>query len=102
MLYLKDIACTPYVTPMTVPSHPIELELGENGILVLPETIRHQLKLQSGDRLILTVDSNGTLHLASVQAQIEKLQGIFKDIAPGVSLADELIRDRRRETQMET
>jgi AbrB family looped-hinge helix DNA binding protein len=89
---------------MTIPLQsiqPIELELGENGTLVLPETIRHQLKLQSGDRLILTVDPNGTLHLTTVQTQVQKLQGIFKDIAPGVSLADELIRDRRREAQTE-
>ncbi|MCU0551125.1 MAG: AbrB/MazE/SpoVT family DNA-binding domain-containing protein [Leptolyngbya sp. Prado105] len=89
---------------MTIPPQPIqpvELELGENGTLVLPEAIRHQLNLQSGDRLILTVDPNGTLHLTNVQTQIQKLQGIFKDIAPGVSLADELIRDRQREAQTE-
>jgi hypothetical protein len=30
--------------------------------------------------------------------QIQKLQGIFKDIAHGVSLADELILDRRQES----
>jgi hypothetical protein len=30
--------------------------------------------------------------------QIQKLQGIFKDIAPDVSLAEELIADRRQES----
>jgi hypothetical protein len=30
--------------------------------------------------------------------QIQSLQGIFKDIAPDVSLADELIADRRQES----
>jgi hypothetical protein len=34
--------------------------------------------------------------------QIQKLQGIFKDIAPGVSLADELILDRRQESLQDT
>jgi hypothetical protein len=30
--------------------------------------------------------------------QIQSLQGIFKDIAPDMSLADELITDRRQES----
>lgn len=28
------------------------------------------------------------------------LQGIYKDIAPGISLADELIQERHRESQL--
>ena len=78
---------------------PIELELGEHGILALPESIRSQLSLKPGDRLILTVDSDGVIRLTSLRTQIQNLQGAFKDIAPGVSLADELIRDRRREVK---
>ncbi|NJO39225.1 MAG: AbrB/MazE/SpoVT family DNA-binding domain-containing protein [Cyanobacteria bacterium CRU_2_1] len=80
---------------------PHSIELGDQGQVVLPESIRHQLNLQSGDRLILTVESDGSLRLTSLRSQIQKLQGMFKDIAPGVSLADELIGDRRREAQQE-
>lgn len=88
------------LTPGTPPVQTVELELGKDGTLMLPESIRHQLSLQPGDRLTLTVDQDGTLHLTRLQTQIQKLQGIFRDITPaGVSLADELIRDRRREAQ---
>lgn len=34
-------------------------------------------------------------------AQIQRAQGIFKDIAPNVSLAEELIQERRAEAQRE-
>jgi hypothetical protein len=35
----------------------------------------------------------------SLTAQIRRAQGIFKDIAPNVSLAEELIQERRAEAQ---
>jgi AbrB family looped-hinge helix DNA binding protein len=77
------------------------IELHEDGKITLPESVRQALNWQPGDRLMLTLDTDGNLRLARLQAQIQKLQGIFKDIAPGVSLADELIFDRRQEAQRE-
>ncbi len=84
-------------TPQQPEQHTIELE--EHGNLVLPESIRHHLNLQPGEKLILTLESDGSLRLTSLRHQIQKLQGIYKDVAPGISLADELIQERRRETQ---
>jgi AbrB family looped-hinge helix DNA binding protein len=77
------------------------IELHANGQITLPASICQTLNWQPGDRLMLTLDTDGNLRLARPQAQIHKLQGIFKDIAPGVSLADELIFDRRQEAQHE-
>ena len=73
------------------------IEIGENGSLLLPESIRHHLNLQPGDKLILMLESDGSLRLSSLRNQIQMLQGKYKDIAPGVSLADELIQERRRD-----
>jgi hypothetical protein len=42
-----------------------------------------------------------SLRLVSLTDQIRRVQGIFKDIAPGVSLAEELIQERRAEAQRE-
>lgn len=78
------------------------LELNEDGALVLPDAIRHQLSLQPGDRFILTLNPDGTLHLTSLRSQLHSLRGIFKDIAADTNLSDELIRDRRQEAQQET
>jgi AbrB family looped-hinge helix DNA binding protein len=77
------------------------IELHTNGQITLPVSICQTLNWQPGDRLMLTLDTEGNLHLARLQAQIQTLQGIFKDIAPGVSLADELIAERRQESQRE-
>ena len=77
------------------------LELSEDGALVLPDAIRHQLSLQTGDRFILTLNPDGTLHLTNLRSQLRSLRGIFKDIAADTNLSDELIRDRRQEAQQE-
>ena len=77
------------------------LELSEDGALGLPDAIRHQLSLQTGDRFILTLNPDGTLHLTNLRSQLRSLRGIFKDIAADTNLSDELIRDRRQEAQQE-
>ena len=77
------------------------LYLGARGRIVLPASVRSQLGLKDGDCLVLTVEADGSLRLVSLSKQVRKLQGIFKDIAPGVSLADELIQERREESRRE-
>ncbi|NER33225.1 MAG: hypothetical protein F6J93_03985 [Oscillatoria sp. SIO1A7] len=48
-------------------------------------------------------NSQFSMRLVSLRRQqVEKVQGIFKDIAPGVSLAEELIRERREEARRES
>lgn len=77
------------------------LNLGARGRLVIPAPLRERLGLKEGDRLVLTVQADGSLRLISLREQVSKLQGLFKDIAPGVSLADELIAERREEARRE-
>jgi bifunctional DNA-binding transcriptional regulator/antitoxin component of YhaV-PrlF toxin-antitoxin module len=79
--------------------HTIELQV--DGQINLPNSICQTLNWNPGDRLVLTLETDGNLRLNRLQAQIQKLQGIFKDLAPGVSLADELISDRRQAAKQE-
>lgn len=71
------------------------LHLGARGRIVLPASVRKRLGLKGGDRLILTVESDSTLRLIGLRAQVEKHRGLLKHLAPGRSLVDELIQERR-------
>ncbi len=71
----------------------IELE----GRLTLPQEIQQILNLESGDRLILTLEDSGKLQLVSLKQQVKKLRGFLKDKSPDRNLVDELIQECRQE-----
>ena len=75
--------------------------LGERGRLVLPAALRRRLDLKPGDRLIVTLDEEGGFRVVSARELAERLHGIYRDIAPGRSLVDELIAERREEARRE-
>ncbi len=77
------------------------LQLGARGRLVLPAAIRRRLRLEEGDRLVLIEDRDGSLRLTSLRHQVESTQGLLKHLAPGRSLVEELIRERRAEAASE-
>lgn len=68
---------------------------------MLPAALRERLGLKSGDRLILTVDSEGGFRVISTHEVIRRALGMFQHIAPGRSLVDELIAERREEARRE-
>ena len=75
--------------------------LGERGRLVLPAKLRQCLDLQPGDRLIVKLDDEGGFRVVSARALARRLWGIYRDVAPGRSLVDELIAERREEARRE-
>jgi len=85
----------------SLPPEQYTIRAGERGRLVLPASLRKRIGLQEGDRLVVRVEPDNSLRLVSLTDQIRRVQGIFKDIAPGVSLAEELIQERRAEAQRE-
>ncbi len=85
----------------SLPPEQYTIRAGERGRLVLPASLRKRIGLQEGDHLVVRVEPDNSLRLVSLTDQIRRLQGIFKDIAPGVSLAEELIQERRAEAQRE-
>ncbi|MBI2321357.1 MAG: AbrB/MazE/SpoVT family DNA-binding domain-containing protein [Chloroflexi bacterium] len=75
--------------------------LGERGRLVLPAPLRRRLDLRPGDRLILVIEPEGGLRIVSAREQARRLRGLYRHLAPGRSLADELIAERRAEARRE-
>lgn len=75
--------------------------LGDRGRLVLPSKLRQRLDLHPGDRLVMIVDEEGEFRVVSVREVARRARGMFRDLAPGRSLVDELIAERREEARRE-
>lgn len=89
------------VNKTTEPLEQYTIRAGERGRLVLPVALRKRIGLQEGDQLVVTIEGDNSLRLVSLSQQIKKAQGLFKDIASGISLADELIEERRLEANQQ-
>ena len=83
------------------PSAAYAVTMADRGRLVLPAAVRERLQIKEGDRLTLRVDPDGTIRLQTGAAFARSLRGMFKHLAPGRSLSDELIAERRREAAKE-
>jgi AbrB family looped-hinge helix DNA binding protein len=79
------------------PGDQYTLYLGDRGRLSLPAALRRRLALKEGDRLLVTVEPDGTMRLASLNEQVRRGKGLFGHLASNRSLADELIADRRED-----
>lgn len=75
--------------------------LDKRGRLTLPAALRKRLTLKPGDRLVLIFDGEGGFRVVSARELAERLHGMYRDLAPGRSLADELIAERREEARRE-
>ena len=71
------------------------------GRLQIPADVRKELGLADGDNVRLEV-VNGELRVRSFKAALERVRAMVREHVPaGVSLADELIADRRAEAARE-
>lgn len=69
--------------------------LNENGRLVIPASFRKALGINPGDEIVLRLEED-ELRLTTLKLRIARAQrNARKYIPPGVSLADELIAERR-------
>lgn len=75
--------------------------LDERGRLTLPSKLRQRLDAHPGDRLVITVDDEGGFRVVSAREVARRTFGLYRDLAPGRSLADELIAERREEARRE-
>ncbi len=89
-----------YTAAMNRPQRRV-IALDERGRLVLPARLRQRLAFQPGERLVVTVDADGGLRVVSAREQARRLCGLYRDLAPGRSLADELLAERREEARRE-
>ncbi|AFY73507.1 looped-hinge helix DNA binding domain, AbrB family [Synechococcus sp. PCC 7502] len=74
----------------------IMLRLGEQGRMVIPVELRKELGLEVGTELVATIEGD-RLILETRKAVLSKLKNLFAVVPSDISLADELIADRRAE-----
>ena len=80
----------------------IKLKIGPGGRVVIPAAFRASMDVEEGDTIIATIDRDGIMKLASASAAMRQAQRIVCEAVPaGVSLAESLIEDRRREAARE-
>lgn len=85
---------------MSAPSLPVRLD--HQGRLVIPVGLRRELGLEEGTEL--TIRSDGRRLVIQPRSEVlERLRGRFAAVPDDLSLADELLADRRGEssTQIE-
>jgi AbrB family looped-hinge helix DNA binding protein len=76
-------------------------KLSENGRIVIPAAMREALGFKPGETLVMDVHE-GTLRIETYWSRVKRIQAQIAEWIPeGVSLADELIAERRREAQKE-
>lgn len=76
--------------------------VGSQGEVLLPDKVRQELGLRSGETLLVSVEDD-EIRLTTVSAAIRKVQAAVRQYVPdSVSLVDELLDDRRREIESES
>lgn len=77
------------------------VRIAPGGRVVVPAEFRKALGLAVGDDVVIEL-KDGELHLHSLDAAIRRVQELVRRYVPeGVSLAHELIRERREEAARE-
>ena len=77
-----------------------EVQLGPQGRVVIPANQRKALDLKPGDRLVVRQDGDSIV-IERRETLVRRLQARFAHVPREVSLADELIAERRAEASRE-
>jgi bifunctional DNA-binding transcriptional regulator/antitoxin component of YhaV-PrlF toxin-antitoxin module len=81
-------------------SKSVEVNLGHQGMVVIPENLRQVLGFEEGDRLVAR-EEEGRLVLEKQETIKQKLKARFAHVPPHRSLVDELISERREAAKKE-
>lgn len=73
-----------------------ELRMGDRGRVVLPAALREELGLRQGDVLSVTLEG-GQLVASTPRAALERVRARVR----GTGVVEELLEDRRRQTEAE-
>ncbi|MCG8358672.1 MAG: AbrB/MazE/SpoVT family DNA-binding domain-containing protein [Kiloniellales bacterium] len=90
------------VQPATAIPEQVVTRLAPGGRVVIPAQYRKALHLDEGDRVLICLE-NEEIRITSLMAPIRHAQEIVRRHVPeGVSLSEELINERRLESQRES
>jgi AbrB family looped-hinge helix DNA binding protein len=77
------------------------MRVNEHGRLVIPASFRKALGINAGDEVVLRIE-NDELRITTLKRRLERAQRLVREhVKPGVSLADELIAERREAARRE-
>jgi AbrB family looped-hinge helix DNA binding protein len=83
------------------PDDVVKAKVDSQGRVLIPAAIRDAMKMKPGGHVAMYLDEDG-LHLVTRHIASERLRReIATHVPEGVSLADELIADRRAEAARE-
>jgi len=81
--------------------HEFKTKMGQGGRIVIPSEFRRKLGLEAGDEIILHLDEEG-LRLYTPAQAVARAQALVRRYVPeGRSLSEELISERRAESERE-
>ena len=77
------------------------MRVNENGRVVIPASYRKALGIKAGDEVILRMEDD-ELRITTMKRRLERARRRIREyVKPGVSLADELIAERREAAKRE-
>ena len=77
------------------------ISIDKAGRVVIPASMRQRYGIHEGDKIVINADDEG-IHITTIDQAVKKAQAICaRYIKPGVSLVDELLRERREEAARE-
>ena len=78
-----------------------EVQVGPQGRIVIPASLRRALTLRPGDKLTARIDE-GRLVLEKREQVLARLRARYQSIPKDVSMVDELIAERRAEAHRDS
>lgn len=78
----------------------LTVTVGRQGRVVIPARVRDELGVAEGDRLDVRV-SHGRLELVPEREKVDRLRGVFADLAPEGGVVDKLLAERHEEARRE-
>jgi AbrB family looped-hinge helix DNA binding protein len=77
------------------------INVDKAGRVVIPASMRQRYGIHEGDKIVINADEEG-IHITTIDQAVKRAQAICaRYIKPGVSLVDELMRERREEAARE-
>jgi AbrB family looped-hinge helix DNA binding protein len=77
------------------------LRVADGGRIVIPAVVRQRLGLEVGTDLVMTVEDDHATLMNAKAARRRARQRVRRYVAPGVSLSEELMAERKREAERE-
>jgi AbrB family looped-hinge helix DNA binding protein len=77
------------------------LRVADGGRIVIPAEVRERLGLEVGADLVMTVEDDHATLMNAKAARHRARQRVRRYVAPGASLSEELLAERKKEARRE-